>query len=145
MGALGATGGGYRRSVFWQGRLDRLDRVQPASSGGSAFYYVDRNTTFTSSLPVGRTDGSVGAQVDSTRAKGSQEFAVSSARPLWRISGRTQAPSNRTECPRTDIDTLTGLSINRRSKFERRLTGWILPPQVIRAFGAHCHEQTSKM
>jgi hypothetical protein len=27
-------------------------------------------------------------------------------------------------------------------QINRQLSGWILPPQVIRAFGAHCHNQT---
>jgi hypothetical protein len=27
-------------------------------------------------------------------------------------------------------------------QINRQFTGWILPPQVIRAFGAHCQEQT---
>ena len=26
----------------------------------------------------------------------------------------------------------------------RQLSGWILPPQVIRAFGAHCQQRTSE-
>ena len=29
-------------------------------------------------------------------------------------------------------------------QINRQLSGWNLPPQVIRAFGAHCHEQTSR-
>jgi hypothetical protein len=28
-------------------------------------------------------------------------------------------------------------------QINRQFSGWILPPQVIRAFGAHCQEQTS--
>src|SRR5258707_8145846 len=28
-------------------------------------------------------------------------------------------------------------------QINRQLSGWILPPQVIRAFGAHCHERTN--
>jgi hypothetical protein len=28
-------------------------------------------------------------------------------------------------------------------RINRQLSGWILPPLVIRAFGAHCQEQTS--
>src|SRR6266566_4251781 len=28
-------------------------------------------------------------------------------------------------------------------QINRQLSGWNLPPQVIRAFGAHCHEPTS--
>jgi hypothetical protein len=28
-------------------------------------------------------------------------------------------------------------------QINRQLSGWIPPPLVIRAFGAHCHEQTS--
>ena len=27
-------------------------------------------------------------------------------------------------------------------QINRQFSGWILPPQVIRAFGAHCHERT---
>jgi hypothetical protein len=27
-------------------------------------------------------------------------------------------------------------------QINRQLSGWNLPPLVIRAFGAHCHEQT---
>jgi hypothetical protein len=27
-------------------------------------------------------------------------------------------------------------------QINRQLSGWILPPLVIRAFGAHCHEPT---
>jgi hypothetical protein len=37
MGSLGASGGGYRRSVFWQGRLDRSDRAQPTGSTSQRF------------------------------------------------------------------------------------------------------------
>jgi hypothetical protein len=29
-------------------------------------------------------------------------------------------------------------------QINRQLSGWILPPLVIRAFGAHCHEETSR-
>jgi hypothetical protein len=28
-------------------------------------------------------------------------------------------------------------------QINRQFSGWILPPQVIRAFGAHCQEETS--
>jgi hypothetical protein len=27
-------------------------------------------------------------------------------------------------------------------RINRQLSGWILPPLMIRAFGAHCHEPT---
>jgi hypothetical protein len=27
-------------------------------------------------------------------------------------------------------------------QINRQLSGWILPPQVIRAFGAHCQDRT---
>jgi hypothetical protein len=27
-------------------------------------------------------------------------------------------------------------------RINRQLSGWNLPPQVIRAFGAHCHKET---
>jgi hypothetical protein len=30
-------------------------------------------------------------------------------------------------------------------QINRQLSGWILPPQVMRAFGAHCHKPTSSL
>jgi hypothetical protein len=30
-------------------------------------------------------------------------------------------------------------------QINRQFSGWILPPQVIRAFGAHCQEETFLM
>src|ERR1700726_4328335 len=47
-------------------------------------------------------------------------------RPLSRGSSPTGHPA----------EPLVSYQIN------RQLSGWILPPQVIRAFGAHCHELT---
>ncbi len=53
------------------------------------------------------------------------------AQPLQRPLSRGFSPSG------YPVEPLVSYQIN------RQLSGWILPPLVIRAFGAHCQKQTS--
>ena len=58
-------------------------------------------------------------------------------RPVGLLS-RLQRPLSRGFSPSGyPVEPLVSYQIN------RQLSGWILPPLVIRAFGAHCQKQTS--
>jgi len=62
--------------------------------------------------------------------------ALLTLRPTGSLS-RLKRPLSRGSSPSGyPAEPLVSYQIN------RQVSGWILPPQVIRAFGAHCHQRT---
>src|ERR1700756_1552519 len=99
----------------------------PGGSSGCSYRLLPRSC----SLPQ-MAGGSASALSLSRPARASPPL-----RPAGSLS-RPRRPLSRGSSPSGyPAEPLVSFQIN------RQLSGWILPPQVIRAFGAHCHDRTS--